>query len=414
MDCLDPQDPKGEGKRFMCRKCEACRARWRSMWTGRLMAEHASASATWFVTLTYGGGYENPEAYSLDKAHLDEFYHRLRRRGFRFRPVGTGEFGGQLGRAHWHLILFFYGRVPEVPMDQRFMWNWTDKRGIERQIWQYGWAQCEYPKSPQATVAYVLKYLDKPPEDRGEFSFGKRPAVGETYLREFARKRGEAGLMLFPKRMPVYQVEGNVKDKGDTAGQLYDYWLDSQSVLLPSMISEYVRAFRHRWTTRLIPPCQFVTQWAEGLNGEERQELGPVDRVRQHFSVLDRLHGLGLPSGKLVQVHTGLDKDCAVLECKRTGAMEARWYSEEGEVEWRDVVASGRKDHAGVLRLLRAGELGPSARALAVNSGLPGKRPRSGFWRPRDISTRQNAPQHELGPRWQKLDARGHDAPQKR
>lgn len=406
MACLRPVDPRGRGETFMCRKCEDCRARWRREWTGRLMAEHASARATWFVTLTYAGGYENTDAYQLQREHVSEFYRVLRRQGFRFRPMAVGEYGGEKGRAHWHVVLFFENDPPSLPMRKRFDWTYTDKRGVVRPVWKYGLAQCELPRSVNATMAYVLKYLDKDPAERGEFSFARSPAVGERYLVDLARQRARDGTRLFPKGTPTYQVAGNVKDRGPTAGQLYDYWLDAQSALLPRMIEAYCREWRAVRPDQLMPWCKWVQWWAEGLSGEEREQLTGGDRVRLHFSVFDKMLCLAARCGQSVAVHTGPDADVAAVVCSTTGAAEIRWF-DEGETVCRQSVGNGKDELSETLALLHQGRLQPPK----ILGGRPEYRRPSGYWKPRAIRPDPKRKPPALGRHWQKLNARGQRLP---
>ena len=46
-------------------------------------------------------------ALRLDYRHIELFLKRLRKAGYEFKKVAAGEYGGDLGRAHWHLLLMF-------------------------------------------------------------------------------------------------------------------------------------------------------------------------------------------------------------------------------------------------------------------------------------------------------------------
>lgn len=337
MACLNPYSPEPE-KKLMCRKCVECRKTWRRQWIGRLMAQHYQSSATWFVTLTYGGGYSNGDAYQLDHEHLKKFYSSLRRRGLKFKPVAVGEYGSERGRAHWHVIIFWEVPAPNnVQMDKRIDWTFKDKRGKTRSHWGHGYVQCELPRSIQGTMSYVLQYLDKAEGQRGEFSFGKRPAVGENYLIEFARDRAKAGTALFPRGMPIYQVPGNVKDKGKTAGQLYDYWLDTQSVVLQRMLVAYVTEWFAIRPGEKMPWDKWVTGWAENLNHAEREDLKP-DGVRQRLSVEALVIRKKLAKNAGVEFYSTNAPDVVCAESVTTGESELRHYDEEGILRWRESV----------------------------------------------------------------------------
>jgi hypothetical protein len=321
----------------MCRKCDECRKEWRRKWLGRLNAEAHTATATWFVTLTYGGGYDNARAYDLDRRDIAQFYKRLRNRGYKFKPVGVGEYGGKKNRAHWHVIIFWEGDPPKVPMDQRFDWTWRDAKGVERPIWEWGFAQCEYPRSKQACASYILKYLDKPVEQRGDFSFPKHPALGERFLQEQAKEKARKGLPLFPAKTPTYQVPGNVKNTGKSKGLPYDYWLDPKSVLFDRMIATYCEEWLLR-QNKPIPACQFVAAWAERIPGSERGEIKD-DAARLTCRVIDRARIEGWEVRGKLEWHSTSEEDVALFKAPAYGVGEWQESEDSGRtITWRKSV----------------------------------------------------------------------------
>jgi len=46
-------------------------------------------------------------ALRLDYSHVELFLKRLRKAGYQFKKVSAGEYGGDYGRAHWHILLMF-------------------------------------------------------------------------------------------------------------------------------------------------------------------------------------------------------------------------------------------------------------------------------------------------------------------
>lgn len=322
------------------------------------MAEHASSETTWFVTLTYGGGYDNPQAYVLDRSHIREFMQSLRRRGHIIKPVAVGEFGTERNRAHWHLLIFWKNEPPDVPMGRRFTWTYARADGSEGEHWPYGWVQCEIPRSNQACMGYVLSYLDKKPGSRGEFSFGKRPAVGEAYMVEFAREKARQGLALFP-RGPVYQVEGNLKDRGPTAGRPYDYWVDTQSAIFERMIAAYLETWAEVRPGQIPPPDKFVTQYCEGASALERVEKPDV--VRQRISILEHAIANRLDRGGRLEIYSTDEENVYVYRDPETGLTEVRQYNEvdgsdpiaERHILWRKSVGHVAIEQPEGLRKLR-------------------------------------------------------------
>lgn len=326
-----------------CRKCKPCRMEWRRQWTGRLMAEYTTSKEVWFSTFTYGGGYDNPQAYNHDKRHLFAMFDQLRKHGYEFKPFGVGELGEEKGRAHWHIIFFWKTEPPKVEMFERIMWKMpVQKKGRyanqERHYWPYGYTRHEYPKSTEAAMAYILKYLDKG-TDKKLFVYSNRPPIGQEYLLEFARNKAREGMALFPRGMPIYQVEGNCKNKGPTSGRPYDYWLDTQSAIFDRMIIAYCLEWAHERRNQTMPYCKFVTQWAKALDFEERNRLVP-DPIITHMSVVERLTNRGHYSikGKIAYMTVDWDPDIMLVVDVPSGSKELRWIDEDGEETWRSVV----------------------------------------------------------------------------
>lgn len=306
------------------------------------MAEHASSRAVWFVTLTYGGGYDDPAAYVLNRKHVEGWAKALRNDGHSFRYVSTGEFGSEKGRAHWHVALFWQSEPPTVPMGQRFQWTLTNRKtGEAKPCWPFGYSQVELPRSAQGTMAYVLKYLDKAKGERGEFSFSQRPAVGETYLLEFARRKARAGLALFPTGQPIYQVDGNRKDRGKSAGALYDYWLDPKSVIYERMIVAYVGEWVVSHPSRILPYDRLVHLWAERTSWANRDRV-PASPTRQWLAVIWRCIEDGLTSGEALAFEPGPDEGYYFVTDAKRGVSQL-WYQDvdTGEITWRADVATG-------------------------------------------------------------------------
>lgn len=392
-----------DGVKGMCRKCDACRAEFKRMWIGRLMAEHASAVEMWFTTFTYAGGYENAEAYVLQRKHLNILFQKLRNHGYKFKPLSVGEYGGEGERAHWHILFYWYTEPPKVNMGEFMWWNY-ETATTSGSYWPHGKVQLEYPRSASAASAYCLKYLDKPLEKRGKFSFGKRPAIGERYLLEFAERKARAGVMLFPRKQPIYQIPGNIKDKGPTAGQHYDYWLDTKSVVFARMIERYAKTWRETRPGKLIPACRYLMQWAEGLTYDEREEL-ELCPIRQAVSLAEKaVRGADIGPGRIMVVGPGQeahhtdDVRVALVHCLLTGAMEWHYYEDdfrgEGHLIWRKSLKVGPPGEQSLDWY--AQNLPSVAPDLPLGIGLINPAP-WGSWSPTAISRRQSRPSQRLG-----------------
>ena len=125
-----------------CGQCLGCRLDRSRMWAMRVVHEAAMHESSCFITLTYrdpvectdeqlANGWHIPADWSLHKDHLQKFWKRLRKAGFRVRYFGCGEYGDvckhglsttndgerphcpncNLGRPHYHACVF--GFMPD-------------------------------------------------------------------------------------------------------------------------------------------------------------------------------------------------------------------------------------------------------------------------------------------------------------
>lgn len=298
------------------------------------MAEHASSQSAIFMTLTYGGGYDNPAAYVLDKSHLAQLRVRMARAGLKGRYIAVGEHGTKHGRAHWHLLYFVKGEEPEnLVFDRRHIWTYPGKRGPVK-VWPHGWAMLERPKSEAAAAAYLLAYLDKGKKDRGSFTFAKRPALGEEYLRGYAIRAAREGRALFPRGRPVYTVTGNVMDKGEQKGEPYEYRLEPNSALFERFVTAYVAEWHSVRPQQVIPWDKYVHGWCYEMSAIERDGQLP-DAAAQSIQSVIRATKLGLEPDATLRVHEVGDLRY-VLEHDGSGQLLIRQYDEEGNIEWQE------------------------------------------------------------------------------
>lgn len=191
--CVNPSKLP-DGGFVPCRECWQCRETKVDDWVGRNIAESKTAKAAHVVTLTYGRDLENPTAAGIDHlraavltySDVQKFLKLLRRHGFPVRYFVTGEYGSKKGRAHWHIILYWQDRVPDVQLRRNVMFD----------HWPHGWTYWD-KMSPQA-VRYACKYLVKVAGDENGQIFGpmpsKKPPLGDAWFRDFARQHVDAGL----------------------------------------------------------------------------------------------------------------------------------------------------------------------------------------------------------------------------
>lgn len=314
-----------------CRKCEKCLARKRRHWTGRLLAEQQTAKATWFITLTYGGGYENAAAYVLNYRHVKNMVKRMRKAGHRFRYVAVGEHGDALERGHWHLLMYWQSEPPpETVMDERHEWEFWPKF-IGGQSTNFGTTQIEHPRSVQGSASYIMKYLDKDP-GRVVFKFSKVPALGEPYLIDYARKHAEHGLALFPQG-DWFTIPNNRA----SSGNLFTYEVGRQTALYERMLMAYCERWAELRPDQSIPSNERLDDFIEELQCGD-VKVSPA--LAAHLDVTT------VSDPKPTTYHaTG-------VECLVLSELEGRFrfLYEDGEIRWlSDQVAQKKADQ--LLRL---------------------------------------------------------------
>ena len=169
-----------------CGKCIACRINKTNEKTEQLWAEYTtSGKIGCFITLTYSDlscnemglfVYKNNKSLvkaktksgtetvvtTLRKKHAQDFLKRLRinleRNGLNphFKYVLCGEYGGELGRCHYHLAIIGYGTEIADYIRQA----WSRKYEIDNKYHLIGLVEVK-PIVSKGAFRYVLKYMDK-------------------------------------------------------------------------------------------------------------------------------------------------------------------------------------------------------------------------------------------------------------
>lgn len=186
---------KSGGTVHPCGQCLFCRINQRREWVARLLLEASCHSSNQFVTLTYEEGQLPTQIIpgratirsvaahlavasqpgTLSKSDLQRFFKRLRGvSGFRYYAVG--EYGEQLGRPHYHALLFGADFTEEELRDS----------------WKHGHVHIGEVEVASITycVEYLIKYRSKRDELldlRREPEFGvmsRNPGIGQFALGE--------------------------------------------------------------------------------------------------------------------------------------------------------------------------------------------------------------------------------------
>jgi hypothetical protein len=165
-----------------CRNCEICEWNRKKHWIGKCVAEREVSDGVLIVNLTYANGYAGAD--TLIYADFQRLMKRLRKAKYKVRYLVAGEYGSKNGRAHWHAIMFFTGKVPEVEFDQeKYMWE----------FWPHGFTYFQNPDF--RGFAYPLKYIQKDTsKDESAFNMSKKPVLGALYFEALARQYVERGL----------------------------------------------------------------------------------------------------------------------------------------------------------------------------------------------------------------------------
>lgn len=178
MELKEPIQVNGEwrtGILVSCGRCASCIMTRKAVWGFRMKEEAKRAKTAYFVTLTYDPlnvPYDKYGNKVLVKTDLQKFFKRLRQHNKRgdiqiehlrngltkedkIKYFACGEYGEQKGRPHYHAIIF----------------NTT-----ERAIYD-SWTKGDVmtAKANKATIAYVMKYLDKLQDGQKKDAW-KRPA----------------------------------------------------------------------------------------------------------------------------------------------------------------------------------------------------------------------------------------------
>ena len=143
--------------RVPCGRCIGCRLETSRQWAARIECEKSLYDQSIFLTLTYSP--ENLKSLSLIPEDLTKFMKRLRKyvkskydKEIRF--FACGEYGSQLSRPHFHVIIFGWRPL----FCKKYNYNLFTSSEIEK-IWKYGF--CPFGDVTFESAAYVARYVTK-------------------------------------------------------------------------------------------------------------------------------------------------------------------------------------------------------------------------------------------------------------
>jgi len=200
-----------DGLVVSCRNCWQCRSNRVANWVGRNIAETETATVSYAVTFTYGraqdGRADHLRSVLLTYSDIQKMLKRMRKAGMIVRYIICGEYGTQLGRAHWHGVFHFYGDILPKWQGEHLEWSqekWDEIGGIHIPEWidpQDGNRPMGFVHIKEASYAhvrYALKYLLKDTygdESQFKLAMSRKPPLGYAYITQLARETAQAGLV---------------------------------------------------------------------------------------------------------------------------------------------------------------------------------------------------------------------------
>lgn len=261
-----------------CKMCWQCEENYINDWTGRCLCEAQYATKTCALTLTYRDQVDNSHKI-LHVQHFQNFMKRLRNDGYKVRYLVAGEYGSLRGRAHFHVLLFFYGNAPDIP----------NKTNAHIKHWDKGHVYADWSADYRA-VRYVAKYAlknfryddqDNPDPDRQAwFSMSKKPLIGAQFFIDRAKEYVRHNVL--PSSFE-YVVDGG------KPGKTYLIRNAARALFVKTLVDEYRKQGRevnlktvNEWTKKAVEKHYKVEQQ------ENWDALPDVDknlRIDQDFEV---------------------------------------------------------------------------------------------------------------------------------
>lgn len=331
-----------DGTEVGCRGCWQCNERKVDDWVGRCIAESKAALRTFSISLTYGrdedDNVDHIRAALLTYSDVQKYFKRLRKSGYVVRYFAVGEYGSTKGRAHWHLIVFYYDNAAVI--SDRRMHNAEIEVGLKRgkllpvpassvpeheistrgadgdlrdvrfsdRHWQHGHAVWEelvdgFDAAASRAVRYVCKYLLKDSQDDASQMLGprlsKKPPLGDAWLRKRARRYVEQGLApqdLFYSFPDVRAKDGQLKRfmlGGVSADNYLRYYVETLTGVPMPVWDDGTKADRlvyeqelWRWILLALSPgarmpnSELVEEWLDALVGPLREAQEYREKVR--------------------------------------------------------------------------------------------------------------------------------------
>lgn len=253
--CLSPVRLK-DGSRVACRGCRLCADNRINDLIGRCIAEQVTSTAVFSVTLTYAG--DVPEATVLRYRDVQLMLKSLRKDGYKVRYACAGEYGTRKGRAHWHIALFFKGKLPDVRQEARVVWKY----------WPHGFVYFQQPD--YGGFRYVMKYALKDQASRAganAFSLSKKPPLGYEFFMGLADD-------LVLRRLPIHSPEYSFAHVVNRKGRARRYWLRGR------MRELFLDRYKAMWRMRYADDPPYTDFYLEQYEDKIERARSGMDVAR--------------------------------------------------------------------------------------------------------------------------------------
>jgi len=170
-----------------CSKCQGCRLQKSKQWALRSLHEFKSVGKGVFLTLTYDEQHV-PTNFSVDLHETQRFMRKVRKRlrrehgpGFKVSFLAIGEYGDQMGRPHYHVLLFGFDFPDKTYYRTTSQGDRVYKSEMLSELWPYGLHEIgdiTY-KSAAYCARYTLKKINGPMAD--DYYRRVSPIDGNTY-----------------------------------------------------------------------------------------------------------------------------------------------------------------------------------------------------------------------------------------
>lgn len=256
-----------------CGRCPPCKQRRVNSWVFRLMQEEKVSSSAHFVTLTYDTVHVPISEHgfpTLCKSDFQCYMKRLRKLcdGVRLKYYVAGEYGTKNHRPHYHAIVF------NVPSQSFFEEAWA--------IDGVSFGSVHVGSVTSDSVAYTMKYIDKPPSRR---LYGSR----DDRACEFSlMSKGLGANYLSPEMLTYHKSDlsrNYAMKEGGVKIALPQYY--SRKIYTPLEKEEQLCIIQQVVSQQLVAErLEFATLGYDAVSFEDWQESKRRGRVNNFYSTL--------------------------------------------------------------------------------------------------------------------------------